>query len=206
MIDILAEFEAACEDLGQFQEILRQTLAKAKDPAFREHLQQLDSELGKALAEARETFPKAVAEMDADIASTQQAVKEGEEETEALEKKLAELESLESAPPAPPAPLQPLDAPRWETMRRELLDRFGPPPVVVAAGYSGEAVVDMPSSEFQTLVQPAAKPAVPPPPPSAKKATQKPGAAPQRPAKADSPPDGEEMLDMTSGAWKVDDE
>ena len=52
MIDLLKEFNSACEDLVKFQDVVRQTLAKVQDAGLKEHLQQLDREMEQALTEA----------------------------------------------------------------------------------------------------------------------------------------------------------
>jgi hypothetical protein len=199
MLDILAEFEVACEDMGQLQAILKQALAKTTDPTFREHLQQVEAEIAKALAEVKESFPKAVAELDADIAATQQSLKEGEAEIAALEKELAAAEEAEAALPTPPPPPRPLDADRWETMRRELLERFGPRPAAAALTGAGEEVVDMESGDFQSMAHRPVRPAPPSPPAAGGKPTLK----ADKPA-AKEPGGEDDMLDMTSGQWKVD--
>jgi hypothetical protein len=202
MIDLLKEFNSACEDLVRFQDVVRQTLAKVEDAALKEHLQQADREIEQALTEARVVFPQATAELDADLAETQKTIDETQKQIAEVEKTLDEAEAQPENVVPPPAPPAPLDGNRWETLRRELIDRFGPPPTVVAAvaDDAGE-VVDMTSGNFQSMVQP--NPVAPPVAPS--KQTHKPtDAPPKKPGKPSQPPD-DDMLDMTSGEWNTDD-
>lgn len=209
MFELSKAFDLAAEEVGMLQQLLRKAADMGIVPDLKETLLELEGDLAKSVAEVKALIPQAEAEMKRDVEHLQKSFAEVEQEIADIERRAAEVAA--SPPAARPTPPEPVPDPeRWRLLRRELLERYAPAAKPTAAALpEAEEVADMTTGEFRTMEN-AAPQAGPVKPPATAKPTAKPTApaAPprKRPAKPTKIPEGDDIADMSSGAWKVDDE
>lgn len=214
MDDLMSQFKKVCADYPQFQALVGEVLSSGElEPEVREFLGSASRSMDQMFAELQQTVPQEIAKLDQNIAATRASLEQTEEELEDVDQKLAGMMAAAAAARAAPVSLQPPPAeppldPRYgKQLAAELLDRFSGTPRQ-AVGFDAGAVTEMTSGEFRAEDAPPVNVPLAPLAPAAaapaEPSKRKPKKTEQKREPRTKP--GGDAWEMSSGAWKVDDE
>lgn len=181
------DYQELTTHLTGFRKDLSLGVAEAarQEPGLRELLEPLLQAFDQSWGEVQQTMPGELTRLEKDVAALGPRNEELRRHIEDVERKLAE-------PPVPvPAPVhEPLPPGHGQTLRSELLQRFGEPRAAAAgpAAARAGAVQELTSGDWKET-----PPAVPP-----RQESKKPGPEEKAPPK----PPGKDIGEMSSGDWK----
>lgn len=123
MFDLTQEFAKACAKVEQLRQLVEKVRGFHLESGEQELLAHLDRSLQEELTRAKGLVPKAVAQLDQDIATAKQGLAEAEQRIAAAEQAMADAVQAAKAPPAIPEPA--FDPREGAVLASELLQRFG---------------------------------------------------------------------------------
>jgi hypothetical protein len=95
------DFNQVCSEFQQFRAIIDRALASPGDAAVKQRLQSVTATLDQTFAELREVYPKAQAELDAELAGVHKTTEETAAKLAGVKQNLAAASEAGAAVPAP---------------------------------------------------------------------------------------------------------
>lgn len=189
--NLKAAFEEVCQDIKHFQTTTAEMTAAMRDPERRARIEALLKDFNKAFARVEDAVPKAINWVEEKHAANMEQARAIKAKAEALRQKIEERKAKppEKAARKPPAPA--IDPLHGMVLRKEVLERFGTKAAVAHAAAGSGDVASMSSDKW------AAEPSSKQPP----AVSAKPVPAPEKGA---ARPRGDDVTDISSGAWDKD--
>ena len=119
------DFNQLCNDFRQFRAILGKALTSPDSSGAKQQLESLTTQLDEAFAELHDAYPRANADLDAQIAATRASVAKTGTEVAAMKDQLSAAVAAAASAQLPAAPADTIDPELGTRLRSELLERFG---------------------------------------------------------------------------------